>query len=259
MGEVWASCDERIDVLPRARRRDPRSVSGIVRDRVSRALRRAKRSERKQSENKVPETSTVSLNEPAAFGVTENSLPLVIDGEVGSQLSGTGRAESRQATTMARRKLSKKTMNQHGANFNGRGRAASDDASGASAAGTAHSAAACSDRDGCAEAAQAAEDEQMGRTPKSAPSAGPGAKKSDDDSDKHPFMPLPDDVADFIDEIHIQADLFKVLRQLLKSDDEKIKQRALERLLEMKYGKGPAAQSDEVPQIIVDIPRPIRD
>ena len=70
--------------------------------------------------------------------------------------------------------------------------------------------------------------------------------------------PLPDDIADFVDEIHSRVDLFEVLSDLVKSKDEKIKQRALEKVLEMKYGKG-AASSEEPVQIIMDGPRPQRD
>jgi hypothetical protein len=69
--------------------------------------------------------------------------------------------------------------------------------------------------------------------------------------------PLPDDIADFVDEIHSRVDLFKVLQDLLNSKDEKIKQRALERILEMKY-KNPASGEDPV-QIILDGPRPQYD
>jgi hypothetical protein len=70
--------------------------------------------------------------------------------------------------------------------------------------------------------------------------------------------PLPDDIADFVDEIHSRVDLFEVLHDLLTTEDEKIKQRALEKILEMKYGKD-AASSEEPVQIIMDAPRPQRD
>ena len=70
--------------------------------------------------------------------------------------------------------------------------------------------------------------------------------------------PLPDDIADFVDEVHARVDLFEVLSRLLNSEDEKVKQRALERILEMKYGKS-SASSEEPVQIILDGPRPQRD
>lgn len=69
--------------------------------------------------------------------------------------------------------------------------------------------------------------------------------------------PLPDDIADFVDEVHSRVDLFEVLTDLLNSKDEKIKQRALERILEMKYKH--AANSEDPVQIILDGPRPQRD
>ena len=70
--------------------------------------------------------------------------------------------------------------------------------------------------------------------------------------------PVPDDIADFIDEVHSRVDLFEVLADLLNSGDDKIKQRAIERILEMKYGKH-AAGSEDPQQIIFDMPRPLRD
>ncbi len=47
--------------------------------------------------------------------------------------------------------------------------------------------------------------------------------------------PLPDDIADFVDEVHSRVDLFEVLADLLNSKDEKIKQRALERILVSRF------------------------
>jgi len=63
---------------------------------------------------------------------------------------------------------------------------------------------------------------------------------------------LPENPGDFIDEIHRRADLFVVWQELLNSKDEKIKQRAAEKLTEMRY-KGAAALADEPQQIIIDI------
>lgn len=53
-----------------------------------------------------------------------------------------------------------------------------------------------------------------------------------------PGAELPDDAPSFVDEIAQRVDLYEVYKGLLESQDEKIRQRALERLLEMKYGKG---------------------
>jgi len=64
--------------------------------------------------------------------------------------------------------------------------------------------------------------------------------------------PLPDDIADFVDEIHSRVDLFEVLSRLLNSEDEKVKQRALERILEMKYGKGSASSEEPVTSSITN-------
>jgi len=63
---------------------------------------------------------------------------------------------------------------------------------------------------------------------------------------------LPDSPGDFVEEIQRLADLFIVWQELLNSKDEKIKQRAAEKLTEMRY-KGAAALADEPQQIIIDI------
>ncbi len=70
--------------------------------------------------------------------------------------------------------------------------------------------------------------------------------------------PLPDSPGEFVEEIHKRIDLFKVWQRLLKSKDDKIRQRAVERLTEMRY-KGAAALAEEPQQIIFDMPRPLRD
>jgi len=64
--------------------------------------------------------------------------------------------------------------------------------------------------------------------------------------------PLPADPADFAEEIHQRVDLFEIWQELLKSKDEKIKQRAVEKLTEMRY-KGASALEEERPQIVIDI------
>jgi hypothetical protein len=157
----------------------------------------------------------------------------------------------------------------------GQGSAASVDASGASAAGAAASAAAGADREAYAEAAHApsgrarsrqAKAEPRPRVPGDAHSRKAKGDKADSGNarEKRPSRPgpgenpLPDDIADFVDEIHSRIDVFEILSHLLGSKDEKVKQRALEKLLEMKYGR--SAESNEEPvQIIVDGPRPQRD
>jgi hypothetical protein len=65
-------------------------------------------------------------------------------------------------------------------------------------------------------------------------------------------FPLPDDPGEFVQEIHRNADLLIAWQRLLNSKDEKIRQRAVEKLTEMRY-KGAAALADEPKQIIIDI------
>src|SRR5437899_550007 len=64
--------------------------------------------------------------------------------------------------------------------------------------------------------------------------------------------PLPSNPGEFVDQIHRRVDLFEVWKKLLKSKDKKIKQRAVEKLTEMRY-KGAAALADEPQQIVNDI------
>lgn len=69
--------------------------------------------------------------------------------------------------------------------------------------------------------------------------------------------PLPDDLAEFIEEIHRRVDFNEVWCSLLRSKDEKIKQRAIEKLTGMRYEDG--ASSEDAEQIIFDLPRPKTD
>ena len=71
-------------------------------------------------------------------------------------------------------------------------------------------------------------------------------------------VPLPANPGEFVEEIHKRMDLFRVWQNLLKSKDAKIKQRAAERLTDLRY-KGAAALEDEPQQIVFDMPRPKRD
>lgn len=64
--------------------------------------------------------------------------------------------------------------------------------------------------------------------------------------------PLPGHASDFVEEIHRRIDLIEVWHRLLASKDEKIKQRAVERLTAIRY-KGDAAIEEESQQIIFDI------
>jgi hypothetical protein len=82
------------------------------------------------------------------------------------------------------------------------------------------------------------------------------------DSETEPIpggdFPLPADPTDFVEEIHRRADLLEVWQRLLNHSDPKVKQRAVEKLTEMRY-KGVAALAEELPQFIFDMPRPNRD
>jgi hypothetical protein len=132
-------------------------------------------------------------------------------------------------------------------------RAASDDASGASVASAAIFAAAGTVREACADAA-----------PPHPNGAAPGAagKESHDIGETKPIPPgegpLPLNPGEFVEEIHRRIDLFEVWQDLLESKDDKIKQRAVERLTDLRY-KGAAALDDEPQRVIIDMPRPDRD
>jgi hypothetical protein len=157
-----------------------------------------------------------------------------------------------------------------------KGRAASDDARDIPSAATATSAVAGTERDVCAEVARPDESGTNGR-PKSTrggqkaggetphvPSE-PGenrtrGKRAKDMVDIPPgSMPLPADGIAFVDAMHAHVDLYLACARLVKSGDEKIAQRMVERLLEMSYGKSPSDAGTEAPQNVFDAPRPIED
>ena len=70
--------------------------------------------------------------------------------------------------------------------------------------------------------------------------------------------PLPEDPAEFVEEIHQRIDLFEIWQELLESKDEKIKQRAVEKLTEMRY-KDAQSFAEEPQQVIFDLVRPKLD
>lgn len=80
--------------------------------------------------------------------------------------------------------------------------------------------------------------------------------KNDDPGESLPpgEYPLPDNPAEFVEEIHRKVDLIEVWHGLLRSRDEKVRQRAIEKLTGMLYEDG--ALSDDDQQIIFDLPRP---
>jgi len=136
-------------------------------------------------------------------------------------------------------------------------RAASDDARDFPSAAAATSAVAGKERDACAEVARLkAGEENAGVEEKR--HAGTGTPRGPSEKDKNDVVdippgsePLPMDGPGFVDAMHTRVDLYLACARLVKSKDEKIAQRMVERLLEMSYGKSPAAVGDEVPQQIV--------
>ena len=71
--------------------------------------------------------------------------------------------------------------------------------------------------------------------------------------------PLPIDGEAFVDAVHAQVDLVQLEVDLLRSKDDKITQRELAYLRELRYGKRAAIADDEPMQIIFDAPRPERE
>jgi hypothetical protein len=157
-----------------------------------------------------------------------------------------------------------------------KGRAASDDARDIPSAATASSAVAGKERDVCAEVAPPDESGTNGRSkstrggqraggatshvPSEPQEPSARGKRAKDMVDIPPgSMPLPADGVGFVDAMHAHVDLYLACARLVKSGDEKIAQRMVERLLEMSYGKSPAPAGDDAPQIIFDAPRPIED
>jgi hypothetical protein len=87
-----------------------------------------------------------------------------------------------------------------------------------------------------------------------------GTEDTEDQVDIPPGSePLPEDGLGFVDAIHEHVDLYLACARLVRSKDQKISQRMVERLLEMSYGKSPSVPEDQAPQIIFDAPRPNRD
>ena len=169
----------------------------------------------------------------------------------------------------------------HGSRVNGHGQAfssdrleaGSNDASGPTVAIAPASAGAGTDRDACAALAHspngkkrhsscASRNEEAPRVPSEvvtgevAPSGLANDRKVAVESgarERSPGEgPLPEDPSAFVEEIHSRIDLFEIWQELLKSKDEKIKQRAVEKLTEMRY-KGAQLLAEEPQQIVIDI------
>ena len=147
------------------------------------------------------------------------------------------------------------------------GRAASVDASELSVAnGAASSAATRADREACAEVAQ------VQGEGKQSPAAGSasrthhekdGSKETGASKGSRKLLPglepLPIDGEAFVDAVHSRVDLVLLEVKLLKSRDDKVVQRELAYLRELRYGKRAAAADEEPTQIIFDMPGPERD
>lgn len=150
----------------------------------------------------------------------------------------------------------------------GMGRAASDDASDLSVANaSASSAAAGAERDANADAALA---QGEGRRPRTGEAAAQlqgamnGQARNDagaagDRRNVVPGLePLPINGEAFVDAVHTQVDLVQLEVDLLSSKDDKLVQRELAYLRELRYGKH-APAGDDGPQIILDMQRPERE
>jgi hypothetical protein len=156
--------------------------------------------------------------------------------------------------------------------------AASDDASGQNVAETAPSAAACATRNAYAELAPATAQGKRLPPPgaatrpphvddKASEKKASNRKPSDPNASDHQAAPdippgaeaLPPDGASFVEAVHEKVDLIELEVSLLKSEDEKIRQRELAYLRELIYGKTAAFSTEEEPGNIFDLPRPNRD
>ena len=145
--------------------------------------------------------------------------------------------------------------------LSGMDRAASVDASELSVANaTASSAAAGAEREAYADVASSA---GTGRRRSSAVAAPPRNSKEEgiEQQQKVPggSEPLPIDAEAFVDAVHSRVDLVLLEEKLLNSLDDKIVQRELAYLRELRYGKRAGAGDDEPTKIIFDMPGPERD
>jgi len=161
----------------------------------------------------------------------------------------------------------------------GMGRAASVDASELSVANAkASSAAAGAEREACAEVAPTHGKGKRARSAGPASQSYPKNVRNEIDKNKNEdgakdkdtngtagrravvpgLEPLPIDGEAFVDAVHKQVNLVQLEVDLLRSKDDKITQRELAYLRELRYGKH-AAVADDEPQIILDMQRPERE
>ncbi len=146
--------------------------------------------------------------------------------------------------------------------------AGSDDASGASVAIAAPNGAAGADRDACAALAERSNLKERhsslalkgGEEQLRVPSEVSGETDTSRTKEPHPSGegPLPEVPAEFVEEVHSRIDLFEIWQELLESDDEKIKQRAVEKLTEMRY-KGAQSLAEEPQRVVWELAPARRD
>jgi len=70
--------------------------------------------------------------------------------------------------------------------------------------------------------------------------------------------PLAFDAPGFVDEMHARVNLYAVYKDLLTSQDAKVQQRAIEFVIEMKYGKGAPRVRRKRHELTLAITRPQR-
>jgi hypothetical protein len=70
---------------------------------------------------------------------------------------------------------------------------------------------------------------------------------------------LPADGPGFVDAVNEYVDLVRLTDSLLRERDEKSSKSLLEKLLEMKYGKGAKTDAAGVRPIVYDVPEPVRE
>ena len=150
--------------------------------------------------------------------------------------------------------------------LSGMGRAASVDASELSVANAAASSAVGAERETYADVAQV---QGEGRRSPAAGTASPSDVKKNGSEEMSALTasrkimpglePLPIDGEAFVDAVHTQVDLVQLEVDLLSSLDDKIVQRELAYLRELRYGKRAPSANDEPAQIIFDMPGPERD
>jgi hypothetical protein len=145
-------------------------------------------------------------------------------------------------------------------------RAASDDAGGLLVAGATPSVAAGANLDAYADAAPAVvlasgprANGAPPRLPRPKRPKRPNGKDSTDSNDAPEIPPgiepLPIDGPEFVEAVHERMDLIALQVKLLRSGDEKIVQRELAYLRDLRYGKTVAASAEDEPvQIIFDMP-----